>query len=201
MAKKPKQAAALPPDDSGAPFGTDVVDHDPHTGADPGAHPMEEDEELRVSDAVQIAADTLTGDLRSFILGRLQYEQDRRPWSERSEQSQRDTIAAVEAAVNEAVRKGVEIIASHGRQVVRAVVDTVQIKDGMKITLTAARSSRYRNAIIDAVGNTVMVVVADPDAFTGEREPVVVTPDQGDIETAIAGVVHSNPDDNREPLH
>jgi len=199
MAKKPKRASA--PDDDHSPFGHDAIDHDPDTGAAVGPDLSPDDEELRVADAINIAADTLTGDLRDFIIDRLRYEQDTRPWSQRSEQSQRDTIAAVESAVHEAVQKAVEVIASHGRQVIRAVVDVVQIKDGMKITLTAPRSSRYRNAIIDAVGNVVMVVVADPDAFAGERAPVDVTPDQADLVTAISGVVHSEPDGTKEPLH
>ena len=39
-----------------------------------------------------LATETLTGDIRDFILDRLRHEQDRRPWHQRSETEQRDTV-------------------------------------------------------------------------------------------------------------
>lgn len=142
--------------------------------------------------AVEIAADTLTGDVRDFILDRLKHEQNKRPWHERSEAEQRETVHAVEAAVQRVVRQAIELLASNGRPTIKATVEQVVIKEGIKAVLTLPRSSEQRHALADATGFTVLLVVADPANFTGEREPVAITPDQADLVDAM--VVHAQPD-------
>lgn len=149
--------------------------------------------------AIDIAADTMTGDLRDFILDRLKHEQSKRPWHERNEADQRDTVHAVESAVRAAARQAVEIIAAGGLKTIKATIEQVTVKDGIKATLTMSKFDEHRHNLIDATGTTVLIVVADPEDFTGEREPVEITPDQPELMAEVA-VVHSE-SDRASPFH
>lgn len=152
------------------------------------------DEEIEQQTAA-VAEETLTGDLRDFILDRLRHEQDKRPWDKRSEAEQRDTVHRVESAVREMVGKAIEVLAAGGRRTIRATLDQVTVKDGIVGKLVMMKSDPLRHQLFDSVGNAVLIVVADPEEYTGERAAVAIAPDQGDIERiAKAGVVHSEPD-------
>ncbi len=132
---------------------------------------------------------TMTGDLRDRFLAMLKYEQDKRPWSERSEEDQRVTIHTVEAAIQDYVRSAVELIAAGGLPTIKATLDQVVVKEGMKLILLMDKTHEQRLQIMDAVGGTILLVVADASAFMGEREPVAIKPDQRDIEDVL--VQHS----------
>lgn len=158
----------------------------------------EDGEAERMAEAIQIAAETLTGDLRDMILDLLRHEQAKRPWNERPEADQRATIHAVESRVRDAAQAAVETIASHGRTVVHAHIEQAVVKDGIKVVLTCGRSDRNRFPLIDAVGSRIMLVLTDPEEFDGEREPVEVPPDQPELDVAV---VHSDTDTARSPFH
>lgn len=149
-----------------------------------------------------VAAETLTGDLRDFVLDRLRHEQDKRPWDKRSEAEQRDTVHRVEAAVREIVAKAIEILAAGGRRTIRATLDQVTVKDGIVGKLVMMKSDPLRHQLFDSVGNAVLIVVADPEEFTGERAEVKIAPDQGDLEAVEkAGMVHSEIGTVEKPFH
>lgn len=163
-----------------------------------------DDEAERDAQARELAAETMTGDIRDFVLDLLRHEQSKRPWHERSEADQRDTVHRVEARVRDVIGTAVEMMASHGRTTIKAHIEKAEVKDGIKAVVTCGRSDRYRHQLLDAVGSRVMIVIADPDVFDGEREPAPITPDQGAlaVDPAVA-VVHSEADDNHAsaPFH
>lgn len=151
--------------------------------------------------AKTIAAKVLTGDMRDFMLDRLRHEQDKRPWNKRSEEEQRVTVAAVEAACSAMVTKAVEIIAASGRRTIKATLSKVLIKDGISAQIEVSRHDERRHHLVDAQGSTVLIVVADSADFEGERAPAEIMPDQGDL-VASAAVVHSTADGKPEvPFH
>lgn len=159
-----------------------------------------EDETLDT--AVELAAETLTGDLRDFILDRLKHEQSKAPWHQRSENDQRDAVHQVEQAVRAAVTRAVEIMAGHGRRTIKATLDQVVIKDGYKATVTMSKFDPNRHHLSDAQGKSVLIVVADPDEFTGERAEVEITPDQATLLGDTVMAIHSEPDNiTGNPLH
>jgi hypothetical protein len=161
------------------------------------------DTEEQHAEAVAMAVDTLTGDLRDFVLETLRFEQSKRPWHERSEADQRDTVHRVDARVRLAITQAVDLIAGHGRTAIQAHIEKAKVKDGIKATLTCGRSDKFRHMLLDAVGSRVMIVIADPSEFDGERAPAAITPDQGDLAVGEAvAVVHSEADDNHTaPFH
>lgn len=162
--------------------------------------PADEAEIDTVSEeTLALASETLTGDLRDFMLDRLRYEQSKRPWHERSEADQRDTVHQVEAAVRNAVRQAVEIIAAGGLKTIKATIEQVTVKDGIKATLTMSKFDEHRHNLIDATGATVLVVVADPSDFSGEREPVEIKPDQPELIDEVQ-VIHSEAE-GASPFH
>lgn len=150
-----------------------------------------------MEETIEIATATLTGDVRDKFLDMLRFQQDKRPWNQRSEQDQRQTVHTVETLVHDLVRRSVELIAAQGRRTVKAVVEQVTIKDGIKAVLTLSRHDEQRHALADATGHTVLLVVADPDEYIGERAPAKINPDQPEL-MATAGVVHSAPDGEPE---
>jgi hypothetical protein len=148
---------------------------------------------------IEFAAETVTGDLRDFILDRLRHEQEKRPWHLRSESAQRDTVHEVEAAVGDAVRRVVELIASGGRPAIKAKLESVTVKDGIKAVLVLSRFDEQRHGLVDATGSAVLIVVADSAEFTGERAPAGIRPDQASLLGDVA-VVHSTPDSASSPF-
>jgi hypothetical protein len=150
---------------------------------------------------IEMAVDTLSGDMRDFILDRLRHEQNKRPWHERSEAEQRDTIHAVEAHVQSAIRQAVELIAAQGLKTMRATLEQVVVKDGLKATLTMSKHDESRHQLLDSTGATVLVVVADPEEFTGERAPVAVKPDQSTMLGDNVMAQHSEPNGHTAPFN
>ena len=71
-----------------------------------------------------------------------------------------------------------------------ATLDQVTVKDGIVGKIVMMKSDPLRHQLSDSVGSQILIVVADPDEFTGERAPAKITPDQGDLEERV-GVVHS----------
>lgn len=135
---------------------------------------------------LDLAAETLTGDLRDLILDTLRHEQDKRAWHLRSEYEQRETVSRIERAAYEWARKAVELIAAGGRRTIKATIEQVVIKDGIKAVLTMSKFDEMRHALADSQGSAVLIVVADPAEFEGERAPVAIKPDQPGLLDAAA---------------
>src|ERR1700733_9328006 len=66
---------------------------------------------------VIVSMNTLSGDLRDFILERLKWDKSPLPWDVQSEQAQKDIIERVTDYSTRFVEKAVEMIAASGRPV------------------------------------------------------------------------------------
>lgn len=130
-------------------------------------------------DAASLAKETLTGDLRDIMLRRIKALS--KPWNRMSEAEQRAVISGVEFDVRGAVRRVLEVFAADGRTTIAATLEQVVFKDGIKAVLTASAFDPNRHDLADATGKKVLVVVADVDAYDGEREPAEPDPDQGEL--------------------
>ena len=132
-------------------------------------------------DIVTLAAETMMGDLRDFILDRLKHEHEPLPWQMRNEDAQRETISRTESAVRTWVHKACAIIAAGGQQAARGSMVKFQAKDGIQMQINIAASDALRHQLMDHVGGTVLVIIADAQPFQGERSAVKVVKDQKDI--------------------
>jgi hypothetical protein len=130
-----------------------------------------------------MAADTLVGDLRDALLGRLRTM--KKPWEQLSEDEQRGVVEQFTTAAKHLTTRAVRLIAANGRQVILAQVEKVEIKDGLKTVLKCAKQEETMLALGNAQGHTVLIIAADAAEYEGEREPVEIDPDQRDFEDRL----------------
>jgi hypothetical protein len=115
------------------------------------------------------------GDCRDAMLAVIRQAVD---WGKFSEAKQRDVNAAVNNAAQEIVTKVVAAIASEGRDTVPAKLESLVVKDGIKLTLTAEHTHDSLVMLGDLQGRYVQLVAADAAAFDGQRAEAPVQPDQ-----------------------
>lgn len=128
---------------------------------------------------VDLAATTLTGDIRDFLLDRVKGLG--KPWAAMSEDEQSDQIHAAKEAAERIVRKACEIIASGGKKAMMGTLESVTVKDGIKAIVKLSKTDEQRHSLLDAQGHAVSMVFADAMPFTGERGPAEPTPTQGSL--------------------
>lgn len=123
-------------------------------------------------------AGTLRGDVRDCMLNVIRNATD---WAKFDERRQRDINAAVDNAATVMVQKAVAAIAAEGRSVVPCKLDSLSVKDGIKVQCSAGFSHDALVLLGEAQGKQVQLTVADPSAFDDQRAPAEVTPDQPDL--------------------
>ena len=129
---------------------------------------------------LDLAADTLSGDLRDYFLEMLRHEKSGAPWNTRPEREQREVVDRVTSKVESIIRRAVELIAADGRKTIKAHVESVTVKEAIKATLLLPRSDEQRHELFDATGSDVLITVSDASAYIGERAPAPIVPDQAD---------------------
>ena len=132
-------------------------------------------------DIITLATETLMGDLRDFLLDRLKHDHNPLPWNMRPEKDQAETIERTTSAVRTWVHRACTLIAAGGVQAARGSLVKFQAKDGIQMQINVGISDPLRHALMDHVGQPVMVILADVEAHQGERSAVKPTPDQASI--------------------
>lgn len=149
------------------------------------AQKKEEEEEKQEQEmtqrAARIARETLTGDVRDIILNDMKDRKNTLPWNLRGEAEQAAVIDQVNRMSLSIVQRVVEIVAAGGRRTIRAQLNKITIKDGIKAEIELSKSDEQRHELCDSQGSMVLIVMADAEAFEGERAAVRITPSQGDL--------------------
>ncbi len=135
--------------------------------------------ETAEKDIVNIAAKTLTGDIRDFLLDRLKNFQ--KPWVSMGEAEQRESINQTKEAAEHLVKKACRIISSEGRKVIEATVEQVIVKDGIKATMKCTNTFDALHELGGATGQIVLIVTSGAQDFVGEQAPALPIPDQADL--------------------
>jgi len=135
-------------------------------------------------DLVDLAADTLTGDIASWLIDRLRGLES--AYRYLTEDQQREVIAEAKQAAWYMVRQAVGIIAAGGRETIPVTVEKVE-NDGkrIKVTMEASRLSEHRHTLFDAAGCEAHLSIADPGQFAGGEAPAP-EPDQPELPDAEA---------------
>lgn len=150
--------------------------------AQPKINPEEDDNTNDLDEAaLQIARKTLTGDIRDIILNDMKERKSNLPWNMRKEAEQNEVIAQVTKLADGIVTRAVRIVAAGGRKTISAHLKKISIQDDIQATLELSKSDESRHQLIDATGTHVLIVVADPEAFKGEKKAVFASKDQSDI--------------------
>lgn len=145
---------------------------------------------------VQLAAETMHGDLINALLDELKAAHD--VWPKLSQVQQDQIIFRFEKRVGEAIRDAVRMIASDGRPCVSATLEQITAKDGIKAVLTLPKTHSRRHDLLDAVGQTVLIVVADAESYLGGDKPEG-EPDQRPLALAGADEAPAPATDAPEP--
>lgn len=134
-------------------------------------------------------AETLTGDVRDFLLSHLR--DMAKPWQQMSEAEQRAKVAITEKHAEFIAKKAVNIVASRDFDRVSVKVGKFTVKDGsIKAEFTCVATHDNLLSISDA--DFAVLVLADPDEFHGERAAAAVDPDEPDLPIDDDGI---DPDD------
>lgn len=120
--------------------------------------------------AIQLAAETLGRDM----LDALVQEFDRMPeaWPRMAHHLQEQTIRRLEVTVRNLVTNALAILLKGDFPACRAVVESVQFKDGIKAVMKVARTEHSRYELAEHVGTPVVVVLHDPAQYFERMETV-----------------------------
>lgn len=98
-----------------------------------------------------------------------------------NEDGQGEVLDRLRLQVDDAVREAVSTIAASGDfHKVRVTVDQVTFKEGAKIVLKALVTEAVLE-VASEVGSQALLVLCDPEQFTGDLHEVKPTPNQGDL--------------------
>lgn len=141
--------------------------------------------------AVQLAEETLTGDLRDALLTHVRSMQT--PWSKMSERDQGDKIDAIEKLAEDTVRRAVSIIARRGFDVIPVIVKDFGVKGrAIKGKFEALTSEATLVALGDHQEQAAIIVLTDASDFVGEQAQARPDKDQPDL-------LSDEEDDDDEP--
>lgn len=151
-----------------------------HTKPTPEEEEAKQDKEM-TQRAAKIARETLTGDVRDIILNDMKDRKNTLPWNLRGEAEQAVLIDQVNRMSVSIVERVVEIVAAGGRRTIRAQINKITIKDGIKAEIELSKSDEQRHELFDSQGAMVLIVIADAEAFEAERVPVIINKPQSEM--------------------
>ena len=141
---------------------------------------------MNEEEVVNVAAETMLGDLMSLCVNELKAAPD--VWQKMSEDTQSDVIQRVEDQCRAAVDKATLIIAAGGiAGSVVATVDSVTFKDGIKVVLKCPSADQGAHALADCQGDNVLVVISDSDQFSNTSSAPQAEADQRGLDLDADG--------------
>jgi hypothetical protein len=133
---------------------------------------------------IELAAETLAGDVQSFLVDRLR--QFDLPFQRMSAERQADEIERARSAAALLVRRACAIIAADGRETIPVtVIKVANDSKAIRIMLTADKHDELRHVLFDAAGDVGHLTVADPGRYMGGEAPAP-EPDQRELDVVGA---------------
>lgn len=123
-----------------------------------------------------------------------------KPWDQLSQSEQRDLFAQLRNNAKDTVRIVVEAVARHGREPIRAMLESYSEKDGIKVTLKVKPQDEDEAlaAVVGlhkAQGHNVLITVASADQFdSGSTDPS--QPEQNEL--GFEAGTDEHPEDNSD---
>ena len=94
----------------------------------------------------------------------------KKPYAEMTESDKRNLHNQIDFAVKSEISKAVDIIVADKRTTLRAQVDQVVFKDGVKIVLKAGQDGASHD-IADSTGQAVLIVITGAEKYKKESAP------------------------------
>ena len=142
---------------------------------------MDKNEHLQA--AIDMSVSTLGQSLMQLVLQELKAQYD--VWQKLPEYKQAEVIERVKANIEQAVSRTVTLIASQGCQRVVGVLEKVNIgKEKSQVTINLYHNNDIEavHELYNSINDTLMIVLASPDQFTGGMDQVQPDPDQNEMD-------------------
>ena len=105
----------------------------------------------------------------------------REVWPKLPEFEQEQTIDRIERQVEDAVKAAIRLFTSNGFASIAASIDSITVKDGLKVTAIVGRIDPARHELIDAQGSVCTLVIADWSEFTDSKHSFKAAPQQSEM--------------------
>jgi hypothetical protein len=128
---------------------------------------------------VELAADTLRGDVRDALLG--WFKAQPKSWPFMAEREQRDLAEAADRFAGSLTKQACKIIAAGERPCIVAQLVEYKEKDGVEAKLKLPSKGEVVQALHEACGREVLVVTSGAEEFMGEAAPAEIIKDQPDL--------------------
>lgn len=120
---------------------------------------------------IDVQAATLVGTVRDDILSIFKNHGE---WKKLPEAKQRNLAEGAESIAKDLVHRCAGIIAARGFKAVHGQLVSVNVKDGLKMTITASKNVECRQELIDQQGGAITLVLSDTTEYVTERsEPEI----------------------------
>lgn len=129
-------------------------------------------------DALELNAETLTGDIRDSILAILRAMEV--GWRFLPERDQRERIRWVEERSADLVRQVMGIVIAYDFPAVPVTLGKVTLDKSVDVRVSAENELPNVMALANHQHRRAVLVLVDPDEFKGERAPAKADPDQKD---------------------
>lgn len=127
-----------------------------------------------------VAAETLKGDMIAFVAGELRALPD--TWSRLSQERQQEVLDRLALRCDDIIDQVVSIVCNQGFDSVRATVESVTFKNGVKAVLQLGRGQGAHD-LADSEGDQVLVVFADTERFQSTETAPAAEPNQAELLT------------------
>ena len=125
---------------------------------------------------VELAAETLRGDVRDSLLS--WFKAQPKSWPFMSEREQRDLADAADRYSGSMVKQACQIIAAGERPCIVATLVEYKEKDGVEAKLKLPSKGEVVAALHEACGREVLVVTSGAEEFLGEQGKAEIDADQ-----------------------
>lgn len=138
---------------------------------------VETEAQKKHREALDVAAATMTGDLRDAAL--MWIRQLQKPWAAMSEENQQDVIESIEKQAIMMTRKAVELIAAQAQESVVVVLQEFKVKGSkLELKLSTYCSEEYVGTLLKMKNVNSVLRLADVEPMHGEREKAKPDPQQ-----------------------
>lgn len=143
-----------------------------------GKRKAKPDTETAKKKKIDVQAATLVGTIRDEIISIFKNHGD---WKKLPEAKQRDLAGGAESIAKDVIRKSAEIIAARGFQAVHGQLQSVMVKDGLKLVVTVSNKVECRRDLIDKQGGAITIVMSDTSEYVTERSEPDIDLDEPEL--------------------
>lgn len=132
------------------------------------------------TDPAEIAANNLGRDLLGAMVDELE-RAAAKPWSAMPEHDQQLAITRMRDRVKQLVGQTMRVLFAGDYPAVPATLDRVGVSGSIKLSMSVAKGAENRHELMDRVGQNVVILMADAEAYLEEIEGIRAQSKQADF--------------------